>query len=291
MKVKSYKQWLKDKEAGKLKGFYADVPNQEYHSGPGISRSDLDVFSRSPKHWKFYKSQPDEPTKAMLLGSIVNDLLFAPNDFKAKYVQAFEGDRRTKAGRDEYELWIADNQGKTPVDSEMMQKAESMVAAVQTDEFLHDMLSVGKPELSVYAEVEGALLRARPDLLLVENAFFIDLKTTTDASQQTYINKVYNFGYHRQGAFYRDVIRAASDGEIEMRAFGHIVVESIAPHAVNYFQLGEEFLQLGEAEYKPTLQRFHKALTENNFDEGYSKDFKVLVPKVWMMYSNEGDQV
>jgi exodeoxyribonuclease VIII len=72
-------------------GIYSDVPNDVYHSGPGISKSGLDLIHRSPLHFQFARTAANEnaraPTPAQALGTAFHALLLEPEAFARDYVQ------------------------------------------------------------------------------------------------------------------------------------------------------------------------------------------------------------
>ncbi|HID70728.1 MAG TPA: exodeoxyribonuclease VIII, partial [Desulfobacterales bacterium] len=71
----------------------------------------------------------------------------------------------------------------------------------------------------------------------------VDLKTTIDASPESFARSCVNFGYHRQEALYR-MIYKLHFGE-EPRGFIFVAVEKEPPYAVGVYVLGEEELNLG----------------------------------------------
>ena len=74
--------------------------NKEYHSGEGVSKSDLDLLHTCPAKYRYRKDNPDDnETPAMLFGSMVHKLILEPEDFEREYAVAPECDRRTKAGK------------------------------------------------------------------------------------------------------------------------------------------------------------------------------------------------
>lgn len=77
-------------------GVYEGIPNAEYHSGPGISKSGLDLIRRSPFHFEqaimaANDNRPD--TKAYFVGREAHMLILEPEVFSVEYVQAFGRDQ------------------------------------------------------------------------------------------------------------------------------------------------------------------------------------------------------
>ncbi len=71
-------------------GVYADIPNDEYHSGEGISNSGLSLLRKSPLHLRMKMlaandNQPSVPTPAMMIGTAFHALLLEPEVFAREY--------------------------------------------------------------------------------------------------------------------------------------------------------------------------------------------------------------
>ena len=71
-------------------GVYKDISNAEYHSGPGISKSGLDLIHRSPLHFHAVVTAENDrvPTPAQELGTAAHALILEPDVFTATYCLA-----------------------------------------------------------------------------------------------------------------------------------------------------------------------------------------------------------
>lgn len=71
-------------------GIYAGIPNAEYHSGRGVSKSGLDLVRKSPLHYKSaVEAGPREPTPDMRIGTMAHDLILEPGEFWNRYATPF----------------------------------------------------------------------------------------------------------------------------------------------------------------------------------------------------------
>lgn len=71
-------------------GVFPGIPNAEYHGGPGISKSGLDIIHRSPMHYKAAREAgPRESTPAQRRGTLVHDLVLEPETFWDRYAEPF----------------------------------------------------------------------------------------------------------------------------------------------------------------------------------------------------------
>lgn len=69
-------------------GVYAGIPNAEYHGGPGISKSGLDLIHRSPMHYHAVVTAANdnhESTAAQAIGTAAHMLILEPGEFVKTY--------------------------------------------------------------------------------------------------------------------------------------------------------------------------------------------------------------
>lgn len=73
-------------------GVYRGLSNDEYHSGPGVSKSLLDLLRQSPAHLRatLTSAEPRKPTAAQAFGTAFHMLLLEPGKFAASYCEPFE---------------------------------------------------------------------------------------------------------------------------------------------------------------------------------------------------------
>ena len=85
----------------------------------------------------------------------------------------------------------------------------------------------------------------------------MDVKTTKDASPESFGRSAWNLGYHIQAAFYRRVIGAAP-GTTPDFIFG--CVESEAPHLVAYYSVPQYLLDYADGLIDTLLERYAECL-------------------------------
>lgn len=69
-------------------GIYDSISNADYHGGPGISKSGLDLIAKSPAHYfqAINAANDNEPTDAQAFGTAFHALLLEPEEFKKTYM-------------------------------------------------------------------------------------------------------------------------------------------------------------------------------------------------------------
>ena len=98
------------------------LSNEEYHAGPGVSKSQLDQIAESPATYIWAKNAPvdEEKLKAFDMGSAIHCLLLEPDEFKDRFIIAPPFNRRTNTGKAEEAEFLAScaELGKTVMDAE-----------------------------------------------------------------------------------------------------------------------------------------------------------------------------
>lgn len=71
-------------------GVYEGISNAEYHGGPGISKSGLDLIHRSPMHYNAVVTAANDrtPTPAQEIGTAVHMAILEPEEFAKTYCLA-----------------------------------------------------------------------------------------------------------------------------------------------------------------------------------------------------------
>lgn len=266
-------------------GIYDGITNAEYHGGPGVSKSMLDVIAaKSPMHLQYLRSaaNDNEPTAAQALGTAFHSLLLEPDDFAASYVVAPKFDKRTKDGKAGWEAFQAEHEGKQFIDADMDAILSAMREAVHAHPVARALITApGHAERSVYwtDPITGELCRCRPDYWR-EDGIIVDVKTTDDASPEGFAKSVANWRYHVQDPFYTDGIHQATG--IAPRGFVFLVVEKKAPHAVAVYSLDRESRDLGRMEYRRDLQRYADCVRSGKWP-GYGEVIQEIGVPQWKL--------
>jgi exodeoxyribonuclease VIII len=242
-------------------GIYTDLSNADYHAGPGLSRSKLwTTFNKSPAH---AMAEKVAQTKAMLIGSVVHVATLEPDLFERDYVRSEKFDKRTNIGKLAAEQFADQNQGKEIVEADVYDLAASIRDSLHGSAIVRDLLKGGKAEHSAYWEdfETGELCRVRPDM--AQPGYILDLKTTQDASPDSFAKSVAGFGYHLQDAYYSEGWTQAGGGKIDRFIF--LAVEKEPPYAWAIYELDDAARAEGQAIMRYALDSFHECRKANRF--------------------------
>lgn len=117
-------------------GVYEGISNAEYHGGPGISKSGLDLVHRSPMHYKAAQEVANEnrpDTQAYFVGREFHMLALEPDVFDVEYVEAFGRDSAPDAIEDRevlVEMVEAINAERVAAHPDAVRDTETLVAMI-----------------------------------------------------------------------------------------------------------------------------------------------------------------
>lgn len=221
---------------------------EDYQAHPALSRSLADRIARSPRHLLHYKETGGEDSQAMLLGRAFHALLLEAETFFELFAVWDGSSRRGKAWED----FKAANEGKDIITADELRKITAAAASFRSKELTRGLLDGAIVEAVALATIDGVERKARPDI--IKDSILYDLKSAADASFDGFTRAAYSFGYHRQAAWYLDVVAAATG--IPLRGFGFIAVEKEAPYEVQVFLASPEFIAKGRQENRANLELY-----------------------------------
>ena len=275
------------------------MSNEEYHSRPEFSSSQLKDMLRSSAHFysnNILKEVERETKTAMSFGTLAHTLFLEPEQFEHEFIIAPKFDRRTKAGKEEALAWEHANQGKILVDAEQVEGAKRIVTNLQKLSSYADMQNnYGMPEASIFFTdpIYGLELRIRPDWHIAPckafpNGLILDLKTTTDARAHAFQKKCGDFGYDLSAVMYREGFQQYYQTE-DKPPFILLVAESSIPYNVKQYKAADLFLSVGESRYNKSKELLAESLLINEWD-GYSLEMEDLfLPQYMTKQALEND--
>ena len=251
-----------------------NMSNTEYHARPEVSKSLLDKVNQSPAHYKAYKDGiiTNETTPAMIKGSALHILCLEPHKAATEIAVKPDVDGRTKDGKTVIADFVANCEGKLILSHKDYQAVDGMATSLANSPFA-SLFKCGKAEASLFAEIDGVNVRAKPDFI-GDNGFIYDLKSTDNASDEAFDRSIFNYRYYVQAAFYWDIY-ALCYGR-EPQGFTLVPVESSLPHNAGKlvtFYPDNKLLEYGRQEYRRNLATLKECRETGNF-YGYFKNIE-----------------
>ena len=236
------------------------LTNDEYRTVKAWSNSDISMVLQSPAILEWSKNTPSDGSDSVDLGTHIHCAVLEPDVFAADYIKIPEFDARSKAGREAKESFknnMGDN--KITLDHDTHHQVITMRDSILAHPVARHLLtSPGQSEVSIFAELQGLKVKARPDRIVDPASFggqhiLIDVKKTADIDK--FIYSVRDFGYHRQNAFYSDVYFQLTG---HRPRFVFVVVgekRSIGRHPVRVWELPENVVDKGRVQYLEGLEK------------------------------------
>lgn len=245
-------------------GYYQGIPNEDYHKGSGVSKSQLDLINKSPSLFQWSKTAPEDEEKktALNVGDACHALILEPHRFDAEYAIGPDAPKNTKAGKDawaKFEESLGKRQVLTFAEG---RKVKLIRESVMAHPLARQLIEApGDVEASIYwnDETTGRLCRCRPDKTLTELGWLVDLKSTADMGK--FARSVADYRYHVQDAFYSDGY-AAHFGQ-QPQGFLFVAFSTsieCGKYPVRVFQLDQQARTQGRFEYQRNMAVYDECL-------------------------------
>lgn len=253
-------------------GLVLGLSNEEYQSGPGVSKSQLDDIAESPATyiWRKYAPVDEEKLKALDMGTALHCLLLEPDKFKERFIIAPEFNRRTNAGKEEEKAFLAScsELGKTIMSAEEGRKLQLMRESVFAHPDARWLLEQdGICEGSIYwtDRETDELCRIRPDKKLSHHPILVDVKKVEDMAR--FERHIEEFRYHVQDAMYSDGFRQiyGDDPDFIFLAVSSSIECGRYPVRVRPLEL--EWKESGKDLYRRDLHRYHECRVSNEWHD------------------------
>lgn len=285
-------------------GVVIDQTNEQYHKGPGISKSGLDCVDRSLSHYYHLYLDPNRPKQeekgGQFEGTLAHCAILERSEFSKRYVvepddaprrptiRQLNAENPSEATLKAIEYWKhfkEANPDKRVISKEQLKVALAQSKAVFDLPDIAQLLAVGEAETSAYyTDPEtGVLCKCRPDFVhhVDENSvILIDVKTFNDASPKEFARQVARKRYHVQDAYYRDVYAGATGKKV--LAFVFLTVETQWPFKASASMLTEQSVEQGRIEYRRNLEKYAQGVKSNNWT-GFEGGIELISLPGWAL--------
>ena len=239
------------------------MTEEQYRKAEGVNKSTLWYLRRSPAHYKYYLENPPEDTAAFRFGRAVHAAILTPAAYKRDYAIIPEGiDRRTKAGKEEYQAFLNASAGKETISADDAETIKGIVRAFKKNRDAVELLKGTKRERPIFwKDDNGILCKCRIDAY--KAGIMIDLKTAADAQTDTFGREAVRYGYDVQAAHYIDGYQHKISAIRPEWYF--IVIEKAEPYAVNILRADIGFIDRGIILRQELIEQLIKCREKNDF--------------------------
>jgi len=248
-----------------MPGVYELVPNDEYHSSDGISKTNVCDIYESIAQYQMHKAYPQKPTDPMIKGSAFHDLVLLPDEYKKNYQVSSTKGKNTEA----YKKCVLDHPHQTVITTGMADDIHYMRDALYDNPSIKEVLESKTilREVSCWVKDEstGLLLKIRPDI--ITDGIIFDLKSTIAPHSRAFLHSVYKYNYHVQSAYYQ---WCAYLNGMQITNFVFLVVGSKPPYLTASYDIDGDRLVEATDKYREALARYATYKTGNDKWAGLS---------------------
>lgn len=260
--------------------FFVQETDEEYRkaAAENLTSHALRDYRQCPRLYR--KKQlgliADEDTAAFLVGRAAHVICLEGGDvFAERFAVGGPVNPKTNkpygANTKAFEEWAAE-QGRPVLTDAQYDLVTSMALALREHRLAAELLSQGKPEVSVRTEYRGAKCQARIDWLNFERGI-VDLKTCDDLTW--FESDARRFEYFHQMAFYRALV--ACYCQIEM-SVSIIAVEKKEPFRAGVWQVAPELLDIARDDNEAAIGRLLASRQTDTWPTHY-EDWRILKVK------------
>ncbi len=248
------------------------ISNKEYREREGISKSQLFTISKTPFHFKYELENKKEDTKALLFGRAAHKYILEKEDFYNEFAVMPNIDKRTKEGKEQYQLFISSNEGKDVISLEEFETIQKMDAAIDAVPLARQLLT-GEYERSFFwTDTDtGEVCKCRPDCLTEYQGvkYITDYKTTDSCADGYFERACRKYGYKLQAGMYTEGL---FQNTFEQYGFAFVAQEKTAPYAVRVYICTPGFISQGYDLFRELIGIYHECKTTGNW-YGYEGPF------------------
>ncbi len=253
-------------------GLYFDMPADQYHKAPGLSKGLLDAFAKTPIKYKRALQGIKKQSREFDIGSATHLLVLEPEKFDSQVVCG-PADRRGNKWKEAKE----NNPDKIVLTESEYEMVQDMRDAVFAHPDCQWLLNEGDSEVSCFwnEPITQQLCRCRSDFMR-SDGILVDVKTVQEnyAGQEEFSKHILNYNYHIQAAMYCDGFSRITNQKYE--SFIFIVVEKVqdcCPELVAVHHIEPMSFEIGKIEYMEKLQAFkrHFDLKDGDRWDGYPR--------------------
>lgn len=277
-------------------GVYDNIPNEVYQADPVVDGSLSHSGARRllppscPALYRWWADHGSPRSKAFDAGHAAHRLVLG---FGAEIVLV---DRdRWDTNDVKAELVDIRERGAVPLKRTDWDTVHAMAAAIRDHPIASALFNPehGRPEqtLAWQDERTGVWRRARPDWLpdTADGRMVLpDYKTTVCAAPDELPRTIHNYGYHQQGDWYLDGVRALGLADAAAR-FVLVLQEKTPPYLVTVAQPTDYALSVG-ADLNRRAVDIYRQCRETGHWPGYSDDVELIALPPWVEAAHEREQ-
>lgn len=239
------------------------------------------LLERTNAHLAYDRETAREESDALTVGSLLHALLLAPDTVDAAFIKTGRIDRRTTAGKAEWETVQrrAALTGARIVTDDQVQLAEAMARAVRSNLDAAVLLNTAAMrEVTAIGTIGDRPAKAKIDAIVrhAGATIIVDIKTCERADPTAFARSAATYGYFHQAAWYS---RLLNQHLPPVDDFLIIAVEKSPPHLVAVYRIPSTAIIAADQHLEALAARWW-AVREGD-RSGYPLGIQTLTPPAW----------
>ena len=261
------------------------MPAHQYHRADFLSSTMLRNLLSSVQLAEYRKAAPME-SKALTMGEAIHTAILEPERFQRDYamVDARKGSKAWTGFQQANPKKVLLN--KTDYSTCVMSQ-ESVRQHLTASRFL-GASSPDDREVSVFGHDNETNVSTKCRCDILTNDEIVDIKTTTNADPEGFVQSISKYGYHIQAAYYQMIVKQHTGLTLP---FYFIAVEKSAPNLVGVYELDDDSMEQGRRMVRKGLQLYAEFCNKETYEpnyEGYGVGVKTLRLPPWKL-DNESE--
>jgi len=235
-------------------GAWSGVPADVYHAAPGESNSGLALLEECPAKYRmmrngvFKRPQSHDMEMGTIIHTVVNE--GGASNYHIRPVVYGKDGKPWHNGANECKAWLAAHADMPVLSIDEARMINNLADLVRATPQAMQLLRGAQTEISACAYNTDLdfpyMLRCRFDILGEDDLgwYFVDTKSTRDASTDVFSREIYNRKYHAQMALYRRVLERLTGTDV--RCYFLALEKSFVLPRLNLRQLAPAALDAGD---------------------------------------------
>ena len=233
-----------------------------------MTNSTLKMFiDKCPRAFQHVLDNPIKERAPMKFGSAFHMLVLEDKEFSKHYAVEPDGvDRRTTIGKNMLQRFNETLGNRTAIsykDFSLMQGMNTHLKASKHYSLLENCTQFEKIYLWKN-EVHDILCKGKLDAVNTRDKYIVDLKTTRDASPETFKETIINQKYHMQAAFYCDALG--------YKDYYIYAIEKSKPYCICVYKMSKDMLKAGRLMYTQAIIDYKAYVHGGELPQDYNED-------------------
>lgn len=260
-------------------GFKYGMPFEEYDAVDALNGSSLVHIRRSPMAYRFAMDNPQEPTDAMKLGTVIHTAILEPPLLGKIAVWGVTEEQKVRRGA-VWEAFKKANEGLILLTKSEQAEVADAVDGVYACNVARDYLCAdGKTEVSMFwVDESDRYWKGRIDKLIktAHTAKIVDLKKTRCCSSRRFGSQAYALSYHIKAAIYVSGYQTLTGVRPK---FKWVAIEAKRPFECAVYRATPDVLTIGGEQMMGLVRTLEECERTQNWPPEQEQEEDLILPE------------